>query len=363
MEIFRALGTLIESPAAEHARIAAALGLPAVPTAAEHARVVAQQRYPYASVYLGAEGMMGGEARDRIEGFRRALGLGRPGGPRRNPQAAPDHLTSLLGLLASVDEWRGRESDGARRALLAQARVTLVWEHLASWTGPYLASFEGCGVPFYQAWASLLGDSLARLESRMSFPDYLPAPLRAAPDPVDPRQEGGPAFIGALLAPARTGVILLRDDLLRLADETGLACRAGERRYVLNSFFAQSPGAALTWLAGHAEEWGGRTAAAAPAPIAKWWSERAAATAGLLRELAADVQTAPFGEQSASSGGQSASSGEQNASSGAHNEAHGVQDATTAEQNATPRVQDATYDARNAVPRAPNSVSSSADGR
>ena len=75
MELFRALGSLIESPLPEHTRVAAALNLPALPTAAEHARVVVQQRYPYASVYLGAEGMLGGEARDRIAGFRRALGL------------------------------------------------------------------------------------------------------------------------------------------------------------------------------------------------------------------------------------------------------------------------------------------------
>lgn len=295
MEVLRALGSLIESPAAEHARVAAALGLPTVPAAAEHARVVAQQRYPHASVYLGAEGMMGGEARDRIEGFRRALGLDREGGPRRGAGTSGDHLASLLGLLASMDEWRREESDSARRALLAQARVTLLWEHLASWTGPYLASFEGCGVPFYQAWASLLGHSLARIEARMPFPGYLPAALRAAPDPADPRREGGRAFMAALLAPARTGVILLRDDLVRLAEQTGLACRAGERRYVLNSFFAQDPGAALAWLAAHAEDWSRRVASAGPAPIATWWSERAAATARLLRELAADVPTAAPG--------------------------------------------------------------------
>lgn len=342
MELFRALGSLIEVPAAEHARVAAALGLPAVPTAAEHAGVVAQQRYPYASVYLGVEGMMGGEARDRIEGFRRALGLGREGGPRRGVETSADHLASLLGLLASVDEWRREESDSARKALLTQARVTLVWEHLASWTGPYLASFEGCGVPFYQAWASLLGDSMARLDREMAFPDYLPAPLRGAPDPADPRREGGPAFMGALFAPARTGVILLRDDLLRLADETGLACRAGERRYVLNSFLAQDPGAALEWLAAHAEDWSGRVAATSPAPVARWWSDRATATARLLRELAADVETAPFGAQCAASGVQNASSGVQNTSSKSH---------------------DATSDVRSAAPKASTSVSAAADVR
>ena len=313
MEIFRALGTLIEPPAAEHAHIAAALGLPAAPTAAEHARAVAQQRYPYASVYLGAEGMMGGEARDRIAGFRRALGLGQPGGPRRSAHATADHLASLLGLLAAVDEWRRRESDGAREALLAQARDTLVWEHLASWAGPYLASFEGCGVAFYDAWASLLRDSLARLYREMAFPDYLPAALRSAPELADPRREGGPAFISALLAPARTGVILLRGDLMRLADETGLACRAGERRYVLNAFFAQDPGAALKWLAGHAERWSKRVAGAGPVPIAKWWSKRAAVTARLLGDLAAEVQTVTSAVQNAASEAQAAAPAEQDA--------------------------------------------------
>lgn len=312
--------------------MAAALGLPAVPTAAEHAGVVAQQRYPYASVYLGAEGMMGGEARDRIEGFRRALGLRRQGGPQRGATASADHLASLLGLLASVDEWRREESDGARRALLAQARVTLLWEHLASWTGPYLASFERCGVPFYEAWASLLGDSLARLGRELAFPRYLPAALRAAPELADPRHEGGAAFIGALLAPARTGVILLRDDLLRLAAETGLACRAGERRYVLNSFFAQSPGAALTWLAAHADNWSRRVASAGPVPIARWWAERATVTARLLRELAADVGTAPFREQ--------------NASSEAHNSASEVQYAAPGEHNVASEGQNAAPEAR-----------------
>ncbi len=282
MELFRALGTLIESPSAEHGQAAAALGLPAVPTPAEHGRVVARQRYPYASVYLGAEGMMGGEARDRIAGFRRALGT---------PDREADHLSSLLGLLAALDEWPRREPDPARRALLAHARVALAWEHLAPWTGPYLASFRGCGATFYEAWAGLLGEALTRLQSELVFPDRLPAALRAAPALPDPRRDGGDALIAGLLAPVRCGMILLRDDLVRLADDAGLACRAGERRYALKSFLAQDPGPTLAWLAGHAQRWRSRVAAAGPAPIAKWWSERAGVTSRLLSELAAEVRT------------------------------------------------------------------------
>lgn len=310
MELFRALGALIEAPVPEHGRVAEALGLPSVPGPAVHGAVVAFQRYPYASVYLGREGMMGGEARDRIAGFRRALGVGETAPPRRSRAMRPvadgdeqlestapaaalrrddateaDHLTSLLALLAALGRWRDDEREKARAALLEQARLTLVWEHVVSWTGPYLASFDECGAPYYGAWAALLGEALDRLCAETALPGYLPAPLREAPPFADPRTEGGEAFIASLLAPVRSGVILLRDDLVRLGDDTGMACRAGERRYVLQSFLAQDPGATLRWLARHAREWSGRVAERGPAPIARWWSQRAAASAGKLSRL------------------------------------------------------------------------------
>lgn len=290
MELYRALGSLIEVPAPEHRRIAEALGLPGVPAAAVHGSVVAFQRYPYASVYLGAEGMMGGEARDRIAGFQRALGLGKPTGSGdaqgETASPEPDHLASLLALLTALDGWRRDETDPARAALLAEARVTLVWEHIASWTGPYLASFERCGSPFHEAWAALADEVLARLAADMTLPHYLPAALREAPPLADPRTEGGQAFIASLLAPVRSGVILLRDDLVRLGEGTGLACRAGERRYVLGAFLAQDPGATLQWLARHARAWSGRVAGRGPAAIGRWWADRAAKSAALMSRLA-----------------------------------------------------------------------------
>ncbi|MGH9940996.1 MAG: hypothetical protein ACRD9R_01395, partial [Pyrinomonadaceae bacterium] len=76
MELFRALAVLAESPeSAEAARVAEVLELePSAPTAGEYGESFILQLPPYASIYLGAEGMIGGEARDRIAGFWRALG-------------------------------------------------------------------------------------------------------------------------------------------------------------------------------------------------------------------------------------------------------------------------------------------------
>ena len=79
--------------------------------ARRHTDLFVFQLQPYASVYLGAEGMLGGEARDRIAGFWRALGA--------SPPSEPDHLATMLALLRRSGE---REAGPASRRGLAPGR-------------------------------------------------------------------------------------------------------------------------------------------------------------------------------------------------------------------------------------------------
>src|SRR3979409_705302 len=125
MELFRALAVLAEPPTKEVARVAEALGLGVLPEQSEYTDLFVFQAYPYASVYLGAEGMLGGEARDRIAGFWRALGS--------EPPSEPDHLSVLLAALATLPG----EPPSVRGALY--------WEHIASWMPPYLATLRRVG--------------------------------------------------------------------------------------------------------------------------------------------------------------------------------------------------------------------------
>src|SRR5581483_7889566 len=75
-ELLRALGAVADSPAAARA-VAAALGLDPV-SDDEHTEAFVLNCPPYAAVYLGPDGALGGEGADRAAGFWRALGLTPP---------------------------------------------------------------------------------------------------------------------------------------------------------------------------------------------------------------------------------------------------------------------------------------------
>ena len=315
-ELFRALGALSETPHPELQPIADLLDLGPLPGRAAHGELFLFQLYPYASVYLGAEGMMGGEAADRIAGFWRALG--------QTPPAESDHLAVLLGLHARLGELEEQAADRPARERWRHARAAFLWEHLLCWlpifllklgdlggiggSGPPGSSGRAIGVsgqtaeagesgvadPFYLRWAALLGDAL-RAETAVlplpEGPERLPLHLRAAPACIDPRRDGPEGFLASLLSPARTGMVLARADLARAARDLGLGLRLGERRVMLRAMLDQDPGPVLGWLAGEAASWAGRhlpEVHVSPS-LAAWWHERGAATARLLRELQAGI--------------------------------------------------------------------------
>ena len=286
MEVYRALGLLIEAPAKGHQAVAEALGLPAVPDGTIHGAEIAFQRYPYASVYLGAEGKLGGDARGRVSGFWTALGM--------DPPNEPDHLSALLSLMTSLAEAESAATDEAEVALLRQARATLAWEHLHAWCVPYLHSFRSSPSPYYRNWASLTKTVIVQALPSPR-PGLLPGALLAAEDHplADPREgEGGGGFVPQLLAPARSGLVVLRSDLADLADAVGLAMRAGERAYALSWFLGQDPGGTLSWLSGFAVRWAEGLEAEGDGddPVTAWWATKARDSAGLLAELATDVE-------------------------------------------------------------------------
>ena len=281
MELFRALGALAEPPSPGHAPIARSLELPEPAPPSRYADLFLFQLYPYASVYLDPSGLLGGEARDRIAGFWRALDL--------DPPEEPDHLTVLLAFQARAVELHHEADAPAAREAWRRARKALLWEHLLSWLPIWLGRLSELAEPFYAAWGRLLAQALEAEARDAGAPegDALPLHLRAAPsldDPDPPGETGSP--LGALLAPARSGIILVRSDLRRAADELGLGLRSGERVYALRALLEQDRTSALGWLAAEArrqsalvDEW-----PEAFRPVAGFWRDRASRTAARLEE-------------------------------------------------------------------------------
>jgi hypothetical protein len=270
MELVRALAVLAEPPSSGAERIADVLGLGRAPSRADWTGLFQLELPPYASVYLGDEGQLGGEARDRVAGFWRALGL--------VPPVEPDHLAALLGLYAGVGEAEAPEA--ARRALL--------WEHLLSWLPVYLAAVQAHAPRPYRRWAEILEETLLAEAARLPSEGLVPLHLRAAAPLSDPREEGLEPFLSALVAPVRSGMVLTRADLGRAARELGLGLRVGERRFALRALLAQDAEATLGWLASEAEAWAERHRRHDDvlAPVGEAWAERAERASALLAELA-----------------------------------------------------------------------------
>ena len=281
MELFRTLGALLEPPIPDHQRLADLLALGPVPSRAEHTDLFDFQLYPYASVYLGAEGMLGGEARDRIAGFWRALG--------ETPPAEPDHLTVLLAFYAELADGRAPEEPEPRERR-RRARRAFLWEHLLSWLPVYLAKLEELAPPYYRKWSALLREALTTEAGHPGRQERLSLHLRQLPPLVDPREGEPQAFLDALLSPARSGLLLVRSDLARAARECGLGMRAGERKFVLKALLAQDPAATLDWLARESGAWAvkHRENAGHLGVAADFWIGRAETTAALAQELASE---------------------------------------------------------------------------
>jgi TorA maturation chaperone TorD len=274
-ELLRALGAVADGPGAARA-VASPLGL-APASDAEHTEVFVLNCPPYASVYLGPDGALGGEGADRVAGFWRAIAVA--------PPAEPDHLAALLALYASLGEAAAQARRPATAQALTRSRQGLFAEHLWPWLPAYLDAVADLAIPALTAWAELTRRVVTAEFSVMPAWPRLPLALRAAPG--DPGPGPGLGLVDTLTTPVRSGIILTRRRLAVGAEEAGVGHRIGERRYTLRAMFGQDPPATLAWAAHEAMRWQHRHAGrAAGDQVAGWWAARAWRTRELLRDTA-----------------------------------------------------------------------------
>jgi hypothetical protein len=242
---------------------------------------------PYAAIYLGPEGALGGEGADRAAGFWRAIGI--------TPPTEPDHLSALLGLYARLGEAAADAARPGTADALARSQAALLAEHLWPWLPGYLDAVGALPCPALAVWADLTRQALAAEHAAQPAAPELPLALRAAPPAVPGPGEGDGNgglrdLVDALTTPIRSGIILTRHALAAGAGQAHVGHRIGERRFTLRAMLEQDPAATLSWLEAEARRWQRRHAGRAD-PTSRWWAARAAHTADLLTGSAAAAET------------------------------------------------------------------------
>jgi TorA maturation chaperone TorD len=290
-DLFRALGVLAEPPGPEHTRLATLLDM-SPPSRSDWTEAFVVQLVPHASIYLGADGMLGGEAADRVAGFWRALRMPVP--------SDPDHLTALLGLYATLLESEASEPAGARRVLWREARAALLHEHLLSWLLVYTAVMTEVGPEAYAAWATLLRETLLVEVAEVGVPARLPIHLRDVPPPSE-AVDRLDALLDELLTPTRSGLVVTRAHLGTAARQSASGLRLGDRRRMLRALFEQDPLTTLGWLTEQAKTWAFRHRAekSVAGPSATFWADRAAATADRMETAGHQLPAADAGDRAA----------------------------------------------------------------
>ena len=108
--------------------------------------------------------------------------------------------------------------------MLQRARAALLWEHLAPWLFVYADTARRIAAPFYRRWAELLLEALACAVADCGTLEHVPVHLDALPPMPDPQEAGAEEYLAALLAPARSGVVLTRADCAERRRRSGWVC-------------------------------------------------------------------------------------------------------------------------------------------
>ena len=235
MHLFSSLGEIIEAPGAEQARMARMLGLPGEPNRHEFTNLFVIQLFPYASIYLNANGVAGGAVRRRAADYWRLTGGISP--------HEPDHVTALLKLYGSMQP---TPADFTSPSI--DTRRIVFWEMLASWLPMYLLRIRELGSPLYQAWSDVLFDVIEAEAGQLEAPAVMTSFLAAAPAAPSINEAG--AFVDSLFAPAVSGIIICRADLGRCAAAHRLTIRLADRRHTLKLMLMEKTGSVCAWLCG-----------------------------------------------------------------------------------------------------------------
>lgn len=183
--------------------------------------------YPYASVYLDPSGMLNAPWSGFVAGVYRALGLEVAADAGL---AASDHLSAGLGAVASLLEREAAATDELTRTRARHAQRTLLVEQLLPWLPTFSAAVRELDAGFYgvltEMTLSLSLEHAAELQAETARPFTYPKEETEV-------GAGAKEQLTRFMTPARSGMFLSRETVVRLGRRLGVPVRFAERAYML----------------------------------------------------------------------------------------------------------------------------------
>jgi TorA maturation chaperone TorD len=206
--------------------------------AADHYQLFGLNVFPFESVFLDAEGRMGGPSTQVVTDFYRISGF-----PNNRHGESPDHIGLELAFLAflcaaEADAWEDERLLSARR--LRRIQYRFLDEHLLRWLPGFLQAVRRQGFPFFS--------ELTELAFELACEHYYdigtemvvrgePFRLHPLPDLLADHKTGFKEISSYLLTPAYSGLYLSRDEITRLAQAVALPRGFGDRGQMLHNLF------------------------------------------------------------------------------------------------------------------------------
>jgi len=262
--------------------------------AAAHYQLFGMNVFPYETIFLDTDGLLGGTISSSVSSFYQEIGF--PVSEQENA----DHLGVELALLdflcgAEADALSDKLPHEARRMRHFQRRF--LDEHLLRWLPGLTMALQQQMQPFFAALATMtlelaLNHRAALDEDLMNPPATFSLP--ESPDILNQEKTSLKDITAWLLTPVYTGFYLSRDDIGRMGDRYRLPRGFGQRQQTLTNLMRTAVdydafGDVLAALQELTEQWQAFYQAIGGQPaVTDIWLERLRQTQVLLKQ----VQTA-----------------------------------------------------------------------
>lgn len=271
--------------------------------AAQHYQLYGHNVFPYEAIFLGTDGLLGGEITESVMSFYQQVGFA------ASDSESADHISAELELM---DFLCGAEMDAIEDDLAHQIQRMrglqrrFLDEHLLRWMPGFAFAVQQQGQSIH---SEIAAQSLnLALEHRHALSDDLMQPpqpfvLAEVPDLMSSEKTSLRDIASYLLTPAYTGFFLSFDDIRRIGAQFRLPHGFGKRQQILTNLLRTAADYGLfeeviAALADRAQDWLDFYAGLdlLPGTIRAAWVDRLAQSMeilGEMRQLAAEQRLEP----------------------------------------------------------------------